>query len=131
MNITRTTSYPVLFIVFILSLFIATGCQRYGEQNAQLFIFGTGESPLFLAGTADPDNPLSVQVHGDHFVPSAVESNGTLIAFLEAAISTSIAAIPISATSSGRTFRFEGGVPVPAATPAEATKTPCFSPRSP
>ncbi len=103
--------------LLVVTLFAApASAQGLREQIGQLFIFGTGESPLFLAGTADPDNPLSVQVHGDHFVPSAVASNGTLIAFLEGAISTSIADIPISATSSGRTFRFEGGVPVPTAT---------------
>ena len=27
--------------VFFLCLLLATGCQRYGEQNAQLFVFGT------------------------------------------------------------------------------------------
>ena len=77
----------------------------------ELFIFGTGEDPLFLGGTANPDNPTSVQAHGSHFVPAAVEGNATLISFLTSAISTNIANLPISATSSGRTFRFVGGVP--------------------
>jgi hypothetical protein len=98
----------------LVALVVATPAQAQGLRDliGELFIFGSGEDPLFLAGTADPDNPLSVQVHGSHFVPSAVESNGTLISFLESAIGTNITNIPISATSSGRTFRFEGGVPV-------------------
>lgn len=106
----------------VTTLLAATLCatpasaQGLRQQISELFIFGTGESPLFLAGTADPDNPLSVQLHGEHFIPSAVASNATLIAFLQSAIGSSIADIPISATSSGRTFRFEGGVPVPTAT---------------
>jgi len=40
-----------------------------------LFIFGPGQDPLFLAGTADPNNPTSVQAHADHFVPAAAEGN--------------------------------------------------------
>ena len=32
-------------------------------QIAQLFIFGPGEDPLFLSGSADPANPTSVQAH--------------------------------------------------------------------
>jgi hypothetical protein len=90
--------------------------QGLRDKIGDLFIFGSGDDPLFLGGTADPDNPASIQVHGSHFVPSAVESNGTLISFLTAAIGTNIANLPISATSSGRTFKFVGGVPVPTAT---------------
>jgi hypothetical protein len=98
----------------LAALVAATPAQAQGLRDliGDLFIFGSGEDPLFLAGTADPDNPQSIQVHGSHFVPSAVESNGTLISFLEGAIGTNITNIPISATSSGRTFRFEGGIPV-------------------
>ncbi len=58
--------------------------QGLRDQINELFIFGSGQDPLFLAGTADPNNPISVQVHGSHFVPSAVESNGSLISFLTA-----------------------------------------------
>lgn len=90
--------------------------QGLRDRIGELFIFGTGEDPLFLAGTADPDNPASIQVHGTHFVPSAVESNGTLISFLTSAVATNITNIPFSATSSGRTYRFVGGVPVATST---------------
>jgi hypothetical protein len=86
--------------------------QGLRDQISQLFIFGEGESPLFLAGTADPDNPQSIQVHGEHFIPSAVEGNGTIISFLENSIASQLSNLPFSSTSGGRTFRFEGGVPV-------------------
>ena len=47
---------------------------------SQLFIFGSGEA-LFLGGSADPHNPATIQAHGNHFVPSAVAENASLIGF--------------------------------------------------
>lgn len=85
---------------------------------AELFIFGPGQDPLFLAGSAGSTNPASVQAHGTHFIPSAAASNGSIIGFIGQALSTSVASIPIGATTSGETFRFEGGVPVSTATSA-------------
>jgi hypothetical protein len=90
--------------------------QGLRDQISQLFIFGEGESALFLAGTADPSNPQNVQVHGDHFIPAAVESNGSIIVFLENSIATQLSNLPFSSTSGGRTFRFEGGVPIATST---------------
>lgn len=87
--------------------------QGLKSQIGQLFIFGDGDDPLFLSGSADPANPTGVQVHGDHFVPAAVESNGRLIDFLTNAIAQNVASIPLSATSGGVTYRLEAGVPVP------------------
>src|SRR5258706_371212 len=52
----------------------------------QLFIFGSGDDPLFLSGSADPSNPASIRAHGAHFIPSAVSQNGSLISFLTTAI---------------------------------------------
>jgi hypothetical protein len=82
------------------------------SKISQLFIFGAGDEPLHLGGTADPNNPVSIQAHGDHFVPSAVAENGNLISFITSAISTRIGNVPIASTSGGVTFRFEGGIPV-------------------
>lgn len=82
------------------------------SKISQLFIFGAGDEPLFLGGSADPNNPASIQAHGNHFVPSAVAENGSLIGFITNAISTSIGNVPIATTSGGVTFRFEGGIPV-------------------
>src|SRR5712692_7117702 len=85
--------------------------QGLRDKISQLFIFADGKDPLFLGGTAGSDSATAL--HADHFVPSAVSDNGTLISFLGAAISQNVANLPVSATSGGSTFRFEGGVPVP------------------
>lgn len=90
--------------------------QGLRSQIGQLFIFGDGDDPLFLSGSADPNNPTGVQVHGDHFVPAAVGSNGRLIGFLTNAIAQNVASIPLNATSGGVTFRIEAGVPVATST---------------
>ncbi len=90
--------------------------QGLRDQIAELFIFGDGDDPLFLSGTADPSNPFNIQVHGEHFIPAASASNATIISFLTNAIATNIANIPISATSSGTTFRFVEGAPVATST---------------
>ncbi|HEU4642787.1 MAG TPA: transporter [Gemmatimonadaceae bacterium] len=92
--------------------------QGLREQLSGLFIFGAGQDPLFLAGSADPDNPQSIQVHGNHFVPSASAANGTLISFITDAIGGNVASVPLGATGGSETFRFEGGVPVRTSTSA-------------
>src|SRR5437764_9298508 len=79
---------------------------------SELFIFAAGKDPLFLGGTADPNNPANIQLHADHFIPAARVENGSLISFIGNAISGTAGNIPVSVTSGGSTFRFEGGVPV-------------------
>jgi len=86
--------------------------QGLREEFSQLFIFGEGQDPLFLGGTGDPNNPESVRIHGNHFVPAAVASNGTVISFLTNSIGSNVSNVPVSATSGGTTFSFEGGIPV-------------------
>src|SRR5438874_12272014 len=85
--------------------------QGLRDKIAELFIFTAGQDPLFLGGTAGSDSATAL--HADHFVPSAVADNGTLISFMGTAISQNVSSLPVSATSGGATFRFEGGVPVP------------------
>ncbi len=102
----------------VLALAPPASAQGLRDQIDELFIFGSGEDQLFLGGTADPDNPAAVQAHGSHFVPAAVSSNGSLISFLTSSLGANVANIPISATSSGTTFRFQAGVPVPTSTSA-------------
>ncbi|MCZ6915550.1 MAG: hypothetical protein O7I93_02135, partial [Gemmatimonadetes bacterium] len=74
---------------------IATPASAQGIRGliSELFIFGTGQDPLFLAGTA---GATTVEAHAGHFIPSAVESNGSLISFLTTAIGTNVANIPLS-----------------------------------
>jgi hypothetical protein len=85
--------------------------QGLREKISELFIFTSGKDPLFLGGSAGSDSATAL--HADHFIPSAVADNGTLISFIGNAISQNVANLPVSATSGGSTFRFEGGVPVP------------------
>jgi hypothetical protein len=92
--------------------------QGLRAKISELFIFGSGDDPLFLAGSADPNNPASIQAHGSHFVPAAVSANGSIITFLTTAISSNVASTPIGSTSGGQTFRFEAGVPVRTSTSA-------------
>jgi hypothetical protein len=92
--------------------------QSLRDELSGLFIFGEGEDPLFLGGTGDPNNPDSLRIHGNHFVPAAVVSNGTVISFLTNSIGSNVANVPVSATSGGSTFSFEGGVPVRTSTSA-------------
>ncbi|MGH7718187.1 MAG: transporter, partial [Gemmatimonadaceae bacterium] len=95
-------------------ILLAAPLQAQGLRTklSSLFIFGSGQDPLFLGGSAGPNSPPGVQVHGNHFVPAVVEDNAAIISFITNSISGSVANVPISATSSGSTFRFEGGVPV-------------------
>ncbi|MBC7790045.1 MAG: transporter [Anaerolineae bacterium] len=86
--------------------------QSLRDKLSNLFILGSGNDPLFLAGSGDPSNPAFIQAHGSHFIPAAEDGNAIIIAFITNSISGNVANIPISATSGGSTFRFEGGVPV-------------------
>jgi hypothetical protein len=85
--------------------------QSLRERISQLFIFGEGQEPLFLAGSGDPNNPMSLQVHGMHFIPSSSAENGALISFIGDALGSSISSIPIGSTSGSESFHFVGGVP--------------------
>ena len=96
----------------------AAAAQTLRLKVNELFIFGSGENALHLGGTADPNNPQTIRNHGDHFVPAAVSQNGSIINFLTAAAGQSVSNVPIGSTSSGETFRFEGGVPVRTSTSA-------------
>jgi hypothetical protein len=92
--------------------------QHLRDKLSDLFIFGSGQSPLTLGGTSDPSNPESIRIHGNHFVPAAVASNGTVISFLTNSIGSNVANVPVSATSGGSTFSFQGGVPTRTSTSA-------------
>jgi hypothetical protein len=92
--------------------------QHLRDRLSDLFIFGSGDSPLNLGGTSDPSNPDSIRIHGNHFVPAAVASNGTVISFLTNSIGSNVANVPVSATSGGSTFSFQAGVPTRTSTSA-------------
>ncbi|HJR15319.1 MAG TPA: hypothetical protein VJ808_00575 [Gemmatimonadales bacterium] len=92
--------------------------QQLRDMLSDLFIFGTGGDPLNLGGTSDPSNPDSIRIHGSHFVPAAVVSNGTVISFLTNSIGSNVSNVPVSGASGGSTFSFQGGVPTRTSTSA-------------
>lgn len=102
---------PFLYVATLAGALPARA-QSLRDRISDLFIFGPGQAPLFLAGSGDPNNPASLQAHGLHFIPASSAENSALIAFITDALGTSIGSIPIGSTSGGETFRFEGGVPV-------------------
>jgi hypothetical protein len=85
------------------------------EALNKLFTFGVCGTPLCL--DLKPDSVSGVN-HGLHFIPALETSGGTVITFLSSAIGVSVANTPTSSSSSGTTFRFEGGVPVKTSTSA-------------
>lgn len=99
-------------LVLLASVWAPVDAQGLRDRISSLFIFGPGEDPLFLAGSADPNNPQFIQAHGTHFVPASAAENASLIAFVTGAIGANIGNTPIGSTSGAETFRFEGGVPV-------------------
>lgn len=116
----RLYKFRLLALVVVASLVASSpsSAQHLRDRFSDLFIFGPGQDPLFLAGSGDPTNPLSLQAHGLHFIPSSNAENASLIAFISDALGASVANIPIGSTSGGETFRFEGGVPVRTSTSA-------------
>jgi hypothetical protein len=109
---------PLVTIALLLLAGSPLQAQHLRDKLADLFIFGPGEDPLTLGGTSDPTNPDSIRIHGSHFVPAAVFSNGTLISFLTNSIGSNVGNVPVSATSGGSTFSFQGGIPVRTSTSA-------------
>lgn len=70
---------------------------------SELFTFGTCGQPLCLDVGAG---------HGDHFIPAQLTGAGAITDFLTNALSLAVSNTPVSAASSGTTFRFEGGQPI-------------------
>jgi len=84
-----------------------TASEGLRDRIRELFSFGTCGRPLCLDNSINATNG-----HGDHFVPDIQANNGAILAFLTDAIAASAANLPLSATTSGVTYRFVGGLPV-------------------
>ncbi|MGH7712036.1 MAG: transporter, partial [Gemmatimonadaceae bacterium] len=74
---------------------------------AELLSFGSCGSPLCLDNSVNATNG-----HGRHFIPDIIERNGAIVDFLADAIAANASNLPLSATGSGVTFKFVGGLPV-------------------
>jgi len=74
---------------------------------AELLSFGSCGEPLCLDKSVNATNG-----HGRHFIPGIIAQNGAIVDFLADAIAANASNLPLSATGSGVTFRFVGGLPV-------------------
>lgn len=100
---------PALVVAATLSS-APLGAQHLQDEIGQLFSFGTCGAPLCLEG--------ALLGHGSHFVPATVAGSGSMISFVTNAIGTAVGELPLSASSGGTSFRFEGGIPVATTTSA-------------
>ena len=98
----------------VAALAIASSANAQGLRGkiSDLFIFGPGQDPLFLAGSGDPNNPANLRAHGMHFIPASSEGNFAVISFITEALGRNVSNMPIGSTSGSETFSFVGGVPV-------------------
>jgi hypothetical protein len=117
-RLTAVVKSIALATAFLVALAPASSAQNLRQRISDLFIFGEGQEPLFLAGSGDPSNPASLQAHGMHFIPSSSAENSALIATIGDALGSSIGSIPIGSTSGSESFHFVGGVPVRSSTSA-------------
>ncbi|MFL5500043.1 MAG: transporter [Gemmatimonadaceae bacterium] len=122
-NRLRSGLDEVCRILSLVSLILVVAAANAGGQGlrdkiSSLFIFGPGQDPLFLAGSGDPNNPISLQAHGSHFVPASAAENASVIGFITDALGASVANTPTGSTSGAESFRFEAGVPVRTSTSA-------------
>lgn len=100
----------VIMLGLCLSAGIATTAEAQvdlRDRIRELFSFGSCGKPLCLDNSVNATNG-----HGDHFLPDIIASNGAILGFLGDAIATNASNVPLSATSSGATFKFVGGLPV-------------------
>ncbi|HEX6575209.1 MAG TPA: transporter [Gemmatimonadaceae bacterium] len=113
-QVTRMRQNRLRTLLIALSFVAAPAANAQGlrDKISDLFIFGPGQQPLFLAGSGDPNNPASLQAHGMHFIPAASAENFAVITFITDALGRNVANMPIGSTSGSETFRFVGGVPV-------------------
>lgn len=91
------------------------------DRISDLFTFGSCGQPLCLDGSINASNG-----HGNHFIPAAASGNFAVISFISDAIASNASNFPLSATSSGVTFKFVGGVPVK----TSASSGPIFGERA-
>jgi hypothetical protein len=100
---------PVLLgvLLFLIASKAAEAQRGVRGRIAELLSFGSCGEPLCLDNSVNATNG-----HGRHFIPDIIASNGAIVDFLAEAIAANASNLPLSATGSGATFRFVGGLPV-------------------
>lgn len=115
---TPRPSPPHAFVAlaFVASfLLVARPVEAQSEEGLRSRI----EQELFTFGDCGTTLCLDLpNIHGDHFIPALAEGNDAVISFVTDAIGNATLSVPLSATSSGATFSFVGGVPVRTSTSA-------------
>lgn len=103
--------YVLLMCLAVVVVATPSGAeaQRLRDRIAQLFMFGDPSAS---------SSPGGVHQHGSHIITAPDLSGAAAIGFLGSTMANAVANIPIGATTSGETFRFEGGIPVSTATSA-------------
>jgi hypothetical protein len=96
-------------VVLTVAAIPAADAQQRGVRGriAELLSFGSCGAPLCLDNSVNATNG-----HGMHFIPDIIAHNGAIVDFLAEAIAANASNLPLSATGSGVTFRFVGGLPV-------------------
>lgn len=86
--------------------------QHLRDQIRQLFSFPAGCQDFICLAGISPNDSLHLQ----HFKPAADRDGSTFVEFISQSIGISVSNTPISSSSSGTTFRFEGLRPVATST---------------
>lgn len=93
--------------ILILALVIAgpVQAQSLRDQFRSLFKFSENCAEVLCLD-------VNADVHGDHFVDSIEQGRDNALDFMINAIGLAVGNIPLTAATSGVTYRFEGGVPI-------------------
>jgi len=116
----RPSPLPLVFVACALLYAADAQAQTLSSLINDLFTYGDCGQPLCLDLTG-PDS-----THGSHFIPAITQGSQSVLGFLTQSIGRSTANLPISATSSGATFKIVDGLPVKTSTSAG----PIFAERS-
>jgi hypothetical protein len=99
---------PLVFgLCLVASITNTSSAQGMRDRIRELFSFGECGRPLCLDNSVNATNG-----HGDHFIPDLIARNGAILGFLADAIAANASNLPLSASASGETYRFVGGLPV-------------------
>jgi hypothetical protein len=101
-----------VFAALVLGPATTLGAQQTLRQQVQQLFTFTAHGPcgelICLFNLAS--------FHGDHFNPSADTAGLDFVSFLQSSFALSVANTPVSSAAGGKTFQFEGGVPVATST---------------
>lgn len=97
----------VLALAGLLCISVPAQAQKLRDKIGDLFTFGSCGQPLCLDGSINANTG-----HGLHFIPAAETGNFAVISFISDAVATNASNFPLSAASSGVSFKLVGGVPV-------------------